>query len=246
MVQLSEDKSSHPSAATTSTPYSITWRFPPTDKEEKSRVREWAHSYIIRSAQTTHSRGEHAHATDGGPPQSADPSSGPASSSASGADDRISPSAPSRSSPIAHQHIDNQLDPEAHISQAESETSTLSPTMTITPPYMYHRGYNSSTRGRPASPSKKRRIDPSRKIHDKASSKRTWARSRQHTTAPLALQILTEYCYVVLLQEPWAETKEGRCLTKSHPGYGTFSPIDSLTNNSTRPRVMTDVRQRPA
>ncbi|OAQ63773.1 endonuclease/reverse transcriptase [Purpureocillium lilacinum] len=50
---------------------------------------------------------------------------------------------------------------------------------------------------------------------------------------------------VVLLQEPWTEAKEGRCLTKTHPAYDTFSPVDSWTNSSTRPRVMTYVRRRP-
>ena len=50
---------------------------------------------------------------------------------------------------------------------------------------------------------------------------------------------------VVLLQEPWTEAKYGRCLTKTHPAYDTFSPVDSWTNNTTRPRVMTYVRRRP-
>ncbi|PWI64236.1 hypothetical protein PCL_11356 [Purpureocillium lilacinum] len=50
---------------------------------------------------------------------------------------------------------------------------------------------------------------------------------------------------VVLLQEPWTEAKEGRCLTKTHPVYDTFSPVDSWTNNTTRPRVTTYVRRRP-
>ena len=50
---------------------------------------------------------------------------------------------------------------------------------------------------------------------------------------------------IVLLQEPWTEAKQGRCLTKTHPAYDTFSPVDSWTNTSTRPRVMTYVRRRP-
>ncbi|KAJ6436970.1 Protein phosphatase 1 regulatory subunit 3A [Purpureocillium lavendulum] len=50
---------------------------------------------------------------------------------------------------------------------------------------------------------------------------------------------------VVLLQEPWTEAKGGRCLTKTHPAYDTFSPVDSWEDNSTRPRVMTYVRRRP-
>ncbi|XP_044720134.1 endonuclease-reverse transcriptase domain-containing protein [Hirsutella rhossiliensis] len=50
---------------------------------------------------------------------------------------------------------------------------------------------------------------------------------------------------IVLLQEPWTEAKDGRCLTKTHPAYDTFSPVDSWDDNSTRPRVMTYVRRRP-
>ena len=48
---------------------------------------------------------------------------------------------------------------------------------------------------------------------------------------------------VVLLQEPWTETKDSRCLTKTHPAYDTFSPVDSWDSTSTRPRVMTYVRR---
>ncbi|KAM4067487.1 reverse transcriptase (RNA-dependent DNA polymerase) [Hirsutella rhossiliensis] len=55
----------------------------------------------------------------------------------------------------------------------------------------------------------------------------------------------SEHYDVVLLQEPWTETKGGRCLTKTHPAYDTFSPVDSWEDNSTRPRVMTYVRRRP-
>ena len=40
-------------------------------------------------------------------------------------------------------------------------------------------------------------------------------------------------------------TEGDRCLTKTHPAYDTFSPVDSWENNSTRPRVMTYVRRRP-
>lgn len=39
---------------------------------------------------------------------------------------------------------------------------------------------------------------------------------------------------MVLLQEPWTETKDGRCITKTHPAYDTFSPVDSWVDNSTR------------
>ncbi|KAJ6437988.1 (S)-coclaurine N-methyltransferase [Purpureocillium lavendulum] len=181
-------------------------------KEEKSRVREMGAQLFAQLSQRTAQAD-----TLGGSPQSVDPSSGPAPSNASGADDRLSPSAPSRSSPIAHQHIDNQLEPEADTSQAESETSTLSPTMTITPPYIIK-----TLRIFQANVGK---IPPA---HDCA----------------LALADSERYD-VVLLQEPWTEAKGGRCLTKTHPAYDTFSPVDSWEDNSTRPRVMTYVRRRP-
>ena len=48
---------------------------------------------------------------------------------------------------------------------------------------------------------------------------------------------------IVLLQEPWTTARDSRCLTKTHPAYDTFSPIDSWDDNSTRPRVMTYVRR---
>ncbi|KAM5357129.1 hypothetical protein ACJZ2D_016591 [Fusarium nematophilum] len=48
---------------------------------------------------------------------------------------------------------------------------------------------------------------------------------------------------VVLLQEPWTEAKDSRCLTKTHPAYDTFSPVDAWDSAGTRPRVMTYVRR---
>ncbi|KJZ69641.1 hypothetical protein HIM_10980 [Hirsutella minnesotensis 3608] len=48
---------------------------------------------------------------------------------------------------------------------------------------------------------------------------------------------------VVLLQEPWTEAKNSRCLTKTHPAYDTYSPVDSWDSNGTRPRVMTYIRK---
>ena len=48
---------------------------------------------------------------------------------------------------------------------------------------------------------------------------------------------------IVLLQEPWTEAKNSRCLTKTHPAYETYSPVDSWNDNSTRPRVMTYIRK---
>jgi ribonuclease HI len=50
---------------------------------------------------------------------------------------------------------------------------------------------------------------------------------------------------IVLLQEPWTEMRNSRCLTKTHPAYDTFSPVDSWDGTSTRPRVMTYVRRGP-
>ncbi|TVY62678.1 putative 115 kDa protein in type-1 retrotransposable element R1DM [Fusarium oxysporum f. sp. cubense] len=47
---------------------------------------------------------------------------------------------------------------------------------------------------------------------------------------------------IVLLQEPWTTTANSRCLTKTHPAYDTYSPVEAWNSNSTRPRVMTYVR----
>ncbi|KAK7592656.1 hypothetical protein V3481_007266 [Fusarium oxysporum f. sp. vasinfectum] len=48
---------------------------------------------------------------------------------------------------------------------------------------------------------------------------------------------------IVLLQEPWTTTANSRCLTKTHPAYDTYSPVETWHSNSTRPRVMTYVRR---
>ncbi|KAG7408661.1 hypothetical protein Forpe1208_v012330 [Fusarium oxysporum f. sp. rapae] len=48
---------------------------------------------------------------------------------------------------------------------------------------------------------------------------------------------------IVLLQEPWTTTANSRCLTKTHPAYDTYSPVETWNRNSTRPRVMTYVRR---
>ncbi|KAG6979060.1 Retrovirus-related Pol polyprotein from type-1 retrotransposable element R1 [Fusarium oxysporum f. sp. conglutinans] len=48
---------------------------------------------------------------------------------------------------------------------------------------------------------------------------------------------------IVLLQEPWTTTANSRCLTKTHPAYDTYSPVEAWNSNSTRPRVMTYVRR---
>ncbi|KJZ69179.1 hypothetical protein HIM_11432 [Hirsutella minnesotensis 3608] len=62
-----------------------------------------------------------------------------------------------------------------------------------------------------------------------------------HDTA-LALADSERYD-LVLLQEPWTGLKDGRCLTKTHPAYDTFSPVNDWTGRDTRPRVMTYVRR---
>jgi hypothetical protein len=51
---------------------------------------------------------------------------------------------------------------------------------------------------------------------------------------------------LVLLQEPWTQAKDDRCLTKTHPAYDTYSPVDNWDGSSTRPRVMTYLRRDPA
>ncbi|TXB98066.1 hypothetical protein FocTR4_00017206 [Fusarium oxysporum f. sp. cubense] len=48
---------------------------------------------------------------------------------------------------------------------------------------------------------------------------------------------------IVLLQEPWTSHTESRFLTKTHPAYDTFTPVDMWSSNDTRPRVMTYVRR---
>ncbi|KAF4334266.1 reverse transcriptase domain protein, partial [Fusarium beomiforme] len=48
---------------------------------------------------------------------------------------------------------------------------------------------------------------------------------------------------IVLLQEPWTSRTESRLLTKTHPAYDTFTPVDMWGSNDTRPRVMTYVRR---
>jgi len=147
-------------------------------KEEKTRVREMGAQLSAQLRQST-AQAEALSQPDGGSPQTVNPSPGPAPLSAPQANDRPSPSAPGSTPgntpgstpgstpssmpgstpPSAPQPNDSQIEPEANTSRAESETSTLSPTMTITPPYII---VDTTPRpaSRPASPSKKRRIDP--------------------------------------------------------------------------------------
>ena len=53
----------------------------------------------------------------------------------------------------------------------------------------------------------------------------------------------TEKFDIVLLQEPWSKWEDGRCETKTHPTYKEFSPVPFWDSTSTRPRVMTYIRQ---
>ncbi|KAM6508463.1 hypothetical protein FALCPG4_19002 [Fusarium falciforme] len=50
---------------------------------------------------------------------------------------------------------------------------------------------------------------------------------------------------IVLLQEPWTASTSLQCITKTHPAYDTFAPVDTWNSNDTRPRVMTYVRRDP-
>lgn len=58
-----------------------------------------------------------------------------------------------------------------------------------------------------------------------------------------ALNLAHEHHFdVVLIQEPWVHRDSSRRLTKKHPSYMIFSPVD---NWSSRPRVMTYVKKDP-
>ncbi|KAK4074898.1 hypothetical protein Purlil1_12845 [Purpureocillium lilacinum] len=48
---------------------------------------------------------------------------------------------------------------------------------------------------------------------------------------------------VILLQEPWTQVRNSRCLTKTHPAYDTYSPVSTWEDIDTRPRVMTYIRR---
>ncbi|EXU95101.1 reverse transcriptase domain protein [Metarhizium robertsii] len=50
---------------------------------------------------------------------------------------------------------------------------------------------------------------------------------------------------LILLQEPWTDVKDGRCLTETHPAYDAFSSVDYWEGPSTRPRVITYLRRSP-
>lgn len=66
----------------------------------------------------------------------------------------------------------------------------------------------------------------------------------QHPVYDCALALTDSERYdIILLQEPWTAIIKSRYLTKTHPAYDTFSPVDGWSNTSTRPRVMTYVRR---
>ncbi|KAL9563921.1 hypothetical protein ACKAV7_011956 [Fusarium commune] len=50
---------------------------------------------------------------------------------------------------------------------------------------------------------------------------------------------------IILLQEPWTAYTDTCSLTKTHPTYDTFTPVETWDGNDTRPRVMTYVRRDP-
>ncbi|EXU94729.1 exonuclease-endonuclease-phosphatase family protein [Metarhizium robertsii] len=88
---------------------------------------------------------------------------------------------------------------------------------------------------------------PTRLLHESAAKSTQFRQERTQTNVgkippahdcALALADSEKYD-IVLLQEPWTEAKNSRCLTKTHPAYDTCSPLDSWDSNGTRPRVMT-------
>jgi hypothetical protein len=92
---------------------------------------------------------------------------------------------------------------------------------------------------------------PTRLLHESAAKSTQFRQERTQTNVgkippahdcALALADSEKYD-IVLLQEPWTEAKNSRCLTKTHPAYDTCSPVDSWDSNGTRPRVMTYIRK---
>ncbi|KAK5989434.1 hypothetical protein PT974_10953 [Cladobotryum mycophilum] len=61
-----------------------------------------------------------------------------------------------------------------------------------------------------------------------------------HDTA-LALADTEEFD-IILMQEPWVSLK-GDSMTKTHPGYRIYSPVNSWEGTRDRPRVMTYIRR---
>lgn len=70
--------------------------------------------------------------------------------------------------------------------------------------------------------------------------------ARTPATHDIALNLAWEAGYdVLLVQEPWTElNRHNRKLTKTHPGFDTFSPVEDWTEEPKRPRVLTYVRKR--
>jgi len=69
---------------------------------------------------------------------------------------------------------------------------------------------------------------------------------RTPATHDVALNLAWEAGYdVLLVQEPWTKLNEHkRKLTKTHPGFDTFSPVEDWSKEDKRPRVLTYVRKR--
>lgn len=69
---------------------------------------------------------------------------------------------------------------------------------------------------------------------------------RTPATHDVALNLAWEAGYdVLLVQEPWTElNKHQRKLTKTHPGFDTFSPVEDWLEEANRPRVLTYIRKR--
>ncbi|KAM4056234.1 endonuclease-reverse transcriptase domain-containing protein [Hirsutella rhossiliensis] len=145
-------------------------------------------------------------------------------------------------------------------SRGRSETSVLSSTRTMSPPFIMvtttPQPQSEGNESRPASLQRSDASAPLHYLHDETSrvnqSDKKTLRVFQANVGKIspahdcALALADSERYdIVLLQEPWTEAKDGRCLTKTHPAYDTFSPVDSWDDNSTRPRVMTYVRRSP-
>lgn len=60
-----------------------------------------------------------------------------------------------------------------------------------------------------------------------------------------ALQLAWAYhCDIVLLQEPWTKVfADGKCRTKTHPGFDTYLPVRRWDGEATRPRVAIYIRK---
>ncbi|KAM4067468.1 hypothetical protein HRG_001395 [Hirsutella rhossiliensis] len=162
--------------------------------------------------------------------------------------------------PSTAQSDDQEAEHPDDRSRGRSETSVLSSTRTMSPPFIMvtttPQPQSEGNESRPASLQRSDASAPLHYLHDETSrvnqSDKKTLRVFQANVGKIspahdcALALADSERYdIVLLQEPWTEAKDGRCLTKTHPAYDTFSPVDSWDDNSTRPRVMTYVRRSP-